>query len=743
MLVGEPGIGKTRTTQELATYVRMRAGVVLWGGAQESAGAPPYWPWLQVARSYRDQIPEEERRKQWQPYATDLQRIFTGLTELFPGLPEPPPLDSEEGQFRLFDAFSSFLRAVATDKPLLVVLDDLHWADRSTLQMLIHVARELAHARVLVVATYRDTDLDRQHPLSRTLAELNREQLFTRINLRGLTREEVAEYIRAAAQVEPPSALVDRVHEETEGNAFFLTEVVNLMAQEGSLDKTSISDLAIPEGVKEALGRRLDRLSAEANELLSVAAVIGREFEHTQLVRVSEKPDDELLSLVEEALSARVLEETAVIGGYRFTHALMQETLLGELSAARQVQMHGRIAHALESLYPSPSREQLAELAGHYRESALLNRDDAGRAIVLTHGSAEQAREQLAWDQEARLLDAVLRLTDEHGVSEGLDEAEIQHRLTASHYSLGDPARASAHFWQCHRLLTERQDFLGVAELAAEFGARTLLGLNLGPAVSADALEQLSSEQRVARPDLEVTLRVQGIADALAPTTDADAELTELEKLAETSDLWSEQAGVLHLRAVRALAANDPAGAAEFWRQSTGLRVEHGRADLAAPELWGQGGATRNAKGLDEADAVLAVVEGLRQAGRRFSDAAHADRASNLAMRGEFALASQWIDEWTWSSPAAANVMATQVAFLAELRGDPDGIRAAVDLLEHLEPSDALNAEDHQARVGGWLRDSGSISTAPSRTPPGCRSLGTRRWRQWSNHPRSSTDYRC
>ena len=412
MLVGEPGIGKTRTTQELATYARMRGGAVLWGGAQESAGAPPYWPWVQVARAYRDQTLEDERRKQWQPYAADLQRIFPGLRDLFPGLPEPPPIESEEGRFRLFDALSSFLRAVAAEKPLLVVLDDLHWADHVTLQMLTHVARELAHARVLVVGTYRDTDLDRQHPLSRTLAELNREQLFTRINLRGLSRDEVADYIRAAAHVEPPARLIERVHEETEGNAFFLAEVVNLMAQEGSFEKTSSSEVAIPEGVKEALGRRLDRLSAEANELLSLAAVLGREFEHAQLVAVSGKADGEVLGLVEEALAARVLEETGVVGGYRFTHALMQETLLGELSAARRVRVHGQIAEALDTLYGDTAEAHAPELARHYSESSALNSTHAERTIELSRAAGQQAEAVVAWDEAAAHFERCLELLE-------------------------------------------------------------------------------------------------------------------------------------------------------------------------------------------------------------------------------------------------------------------------------------------------------------------------------------------
>jgi len=252
MLVGEPGIGKTRTVQELSTYARMRGAKVLWGRAHEASGAPAYWPWIQTARDYRAQTSEEVRRRQYEPYAVDLQRIFPNLRDLFPGLPEPPPVDSEEGQFQLFDALTSFLRDVTVETPLVVVLDDLHWADRSTLRMLTHLAREIGMARLLVVGTYRDTDLDRQHPLSQALAEMNREQLFTRVLIRGLAESETRAYIEASAHVTPSPDLVRRIHQETEGNPFFLSEVVRLMAEEGSLAKDSLSGISIPEGVKEA-----------------------------------------------------------------------------------------------------------------------------------------------------------------------------------------------------------------------------------------------------------------------------------------------------------------------------------------------------------------------------------------------------------------------------------------------------------------------------------------------------------
>ncbi len=240
MLVGEPGIGKTRTTQELETYARMRGAKVLWGRANENADAPPYWPWVQAVSNYRDQTEEEVRRRQYEPYAVELQRILPGLRDIFPNLPEPPNADAEGAQFRLYDALASFLRAVSQETPLVIVLDDLHWADSAMLAMLTHLTRELGRSHILVVGTYRDTDL-------------NREDLFTRIPLRGLTLPETTAYISRTTGVTTAPAMAQRIHEETEGNPFFLAEVVNLMAEEGTLS-APLADVQIPEGC----GRRWD-----------------------------------------------------------------------------------------------------------------------------------------------------------------------------------------------------------------------------------------------------------------------------------------------------------------------------------------------------------------------------------------------------------------------------------------------------------------------------------------------------
>ncbi|MCH8066798.1 MAG: protein kinase, partial [Chloroflexi bacterium] len=381
MLVGEPGIGKTRSAQELETYARIRGAQVLWGTNQEAAGAPAYWPWVQVGRSYGSTHDVTELAADMEGTEADLVHIFPELRQ-GPNFVEPEPsTDPESAQFRLFDAYTRFVRAMSLRSPLLIALDDLHWTDKGSLLLLQHMARELSRMRVLIVCTYRDTDLVRTHPLSEALATLNRESGFQRIALRGLTREECANYIRTAANVQPAPSVLNKIFEETEGNPFFLSEVVNLMAQEGTLTKDSISDIAIPDGVREALGRRLNRISEEANELLQIAAVAGSVFTYDTLTLLEEHTEDDLLKLIEEALDARVIEEMDRPGRYRFTHAQMQETLLAELSTTRRVRLHGRIGEALEKRYGDRADERASALAGHFVEAAMLTPRHTEKAV--------------------------------------------------------------------------------------------------------------------------------------------------------------------------------------------------------------------------------------------------------------------------------------------------------------------------------------------------------------------------
>jgi DNA-binding CsgD family transcriptional regulator len=426
MLAGEPGIGKTRLAEELAEYAPGHGALVLWGRAQEFAGTPPYWPWVQMGRAYRAATPEETRREEWAPYAAELQRIFPGLRELFPDLPPPEPGETPDAQFRLFDAISGFLHAVSGRVPLLLVLDDLHWADRSTLLMLGHVARDLAGARLLLLGAYRDTDLDRTHPLAEVLAELNRERLFERIHLRGLNEEDVTAFVRGAANAVPGPDLLARIYEETEGNPFFLSEVVALLDAESALaGGDGVAAIAVPEGVREVLGRRLNRLSPETNALLTLAAVVGREFGEPLLAALSDRTGESLLESLEEAFTARVIEPTGEPGEYRFGHALMRETLLAELSPARRVRLHGQIAETLERLADAAAEQRAAELAAHYVEAAVLGRDHTEKAAHYSRLAAEEAQAQLAWAEAIRHYERCLELVTAHEDRLGQNEAPL------------------------------------------------------------------------------------------------------------------------------------------------------------------------------------------------------------------------------------------------------------------------------------------------------------------------------
>jgi predicted ATPase len=220
--------------------------------------------------------------------AADIAEIVSDVRERLPGLPQGSKLEPEQARFRLFDSISAFLKSVSQRQPLVLVLDDLHWADQPSLALLQFVARVLGGARLLIIGTYRDMELSRQHPLAEALGELTRERLFQRVLLRGLTQDDVGRFIEMTSGNTLPRGLAEAVHTQTEGNPLFVTEVVRLLVQEGTLTPDSSPSgrgetgdgeswtLRIPEGVREVIGRRLNRLSQRCNEALTVASIIGR-----------------------------------------------------------------------------------------------------------------------------------------------------------------------------------------------------------------------------------------------------------------------------------------------------------------------------------------------------------------------------------------------------------------------------------------------------------------------------------
>jgi predicted ATPase/DNA-binding winged helix-turn-helix (wHTH) protein len=431
LLVGEPGIGKTRTAEEIAVAAEARGMRALYGRSYESAGAPAFWPWTQILRAcIADSSLRPADGTSVDEYVAQL------LPEMHAGVAAAAAQDSlapEHARFRLFDAVTALLRRAAAVRPLLLVLDDLHWTDKPSLLLLQFLARELRDAHILVVGTYRDVALGRHHPLAEVLAELAREPVHARVLLRGLTEVESVNYIAAVADRPAPAPVVHAVHEMTDGNPFFLGEVVRLLVCEARLERgeAALQGLALPQGLREAIGRRLDALSKECNGLLTVAAVIGREFSLTLLERVIGFDRAAILDLVDEAATARIVARAPqTLASYAFSHALVREALYEEISTPTRVQLHRRVADAIEQSSGADPGARLAEIAHHLFQAAPGG--DVARAVSYCVRAAQRAARLLAYEESAphneRALEAaeLEALDDERRVELLLELGEMQ-----------------------------------------------------------------------------------------------------------------------------------------------------------------------------------------------------------------------------------------------------------------------------------------------------------------------------
>src|SRR3954471_7018415 len=369
LLVGEPGIGKTRAAEELATYARVSGARVYWGRCREDEGAPAYWPWVQAVRSYARDADPVALAWQLGAGAAEVAQLIPEVAEKLDIEPAGGS-DSEEARFRLFDSVTSLLLGAARDRPLVVVLDDLHWADEPSLLLPRFAARELASSGLLILGTYRDVELGRHHPLARVLGEISGIEGSGRIPLRGLGVGAVERYIEMTAGAPSPPALAEAVQEQTDGNPFFVGEVVRLLASEGKLTgESSVAELQIPQGVREVVGRRLDRLSEETNEALRVAAVIGRDFDEDLVWRVGKQDPEQLIEAAQEAIAERLVTDLGE-RRYSFAHALVRDTLYEELSPPKRSALHERAGLAIEEVCGGNVDERLGELAHHFLEAA-------------------------------------------------------------------------------------------------------------------------------------------------------------------------------------------------------------------------------------------------------------------------------------------------------------------------------------------------------------------------------------
>jgi class 3 adenylate cyclase/tetratricopeptide (TPR) repeat protein len=402
MLVGEPGIGKTRVIEELSVEAREGGVTVIAGRCFEGDWAPPFGPFVEAVTALAQIARPEELRADMGYGGPPLARLALAIAEVLPDIGEPAPLAPNEEQFRILDAVSQLLLATAKRAPVLLVLDDLHWADGGTLAMLRHVARFLKGSRILVLGAYRDVELDRQHPLGEALAQLRRESEYERILLRGLDEAGVGQLLSAIAEQDVQAPFVKAISDETDGNPFFIRETLLHLVEEGKLVQEdgawrsaagSIEELGIPEGVRQVIGRRLSRLGDSANRLLTAASAFSGPFPFGLAASGAGIPDADALDAVDVALTAQLIRSAGVAETYEFTHALIRHTLYSEMNPSRQVRLHRKLAEAMEAI----GRSTAAEIAYQYHRSAAL--PGAERGVEWALKAADEAESRYAWEQ--------------------------------------------------------------------------------------------------------------------------------------------------------------------------------------------------------------------------------------------------------------------------------------------------------------------------------------------------------
>jgi DNA-binding SARP family transcriptional activator len=396
LVAGEPGIGKTRLVEEVAARAVARGLDVVWAGGYEGAAPPGLWLWVQVVRPILPYWKPEALREALGDGAPEVAHILPEVRRLLPDA-NAPYADAETARFRLANALSRLLVAHADRRPLVIVLDDLQWADRASLELLGFLAAHLRTARLLVLGAYRDVDVTPDHPLSDVLGLLAREPEVSRLKLGGLAPSEIADLLARVIGTAPDPAVAASVHRRTAGNPFFVAEVVRVLTGNAGSPSTSLGADAVPPRVRDVIRRRLRRLPAVTQDLLVAAAVVGREFALDVPGRLAELDEETALKAAEAALAAGVLaERPEEVGTFRFSHDLVREALYQELSRLRRARLHRRVAEVLEEL-PAPDEVRLVEIAYHYFMGVPAGATD--RAFASAIRAAEGAVGRLAYDQ--------------------------------------------------------------------------------------------------------------------------------------------------------------------------------------------------------------------------------------------------------------------------------------------------------------------------------------------------------
>jgi tetratricopeptide (TPR) repeat protein len=443
LISGEPGIGKTRCAEALAEVAEDQGALVLWGRCYEEAGAPPYWPWVQIVRAYIDASSLDEVRLNMGAAANDIAAFVPELIDSSRQPHETPGAiaDANRARFRIFDAIRQFLHQATQQVPITLVLDNLHWADAPSLTLLEFLCQELLRSRLLIIGTYRDADATAKSPLMSMLGGLSRDADVQRVHLTGLSRNAIGEVAQRLCQVSLSDSALKTIYQQTDGNPLFAIELIKVLIDESAGAGISAMPARIPAGVHETIGRRLIRLSDACNELLCVAAVHGRQFTAREIAAAMNGDVQRVLTGLEPAVKAGIVQSNLdASGSYQFTHALIRETIYEDLSAVDRLRLHSLAGDALVSVHSANLESALSRVAHHYYEAAALG--NADKAVTYALRAAESAVRMYAYEDALRHYDRAIETLERSGLTHDERLAQALILKGSALYQLGQPHRS-------------------------------------------------------------------------------------------------------------------------------------------------------------------------------------------------------------------------------------------------------------------------------------------------------------
>ncbi len=498
---GEPGIGKTRCAEAFAQVAEDQGALVLWGRCYEEPGAPPYWPWVQVLRNFINASSPSEVQLAMGRGVAEIASLVPEVAGGTVASPTSRSLDFQPSQmrFQIFDAISQFFARATQQVPVVVMLDNLHWADAPSLSLLEFLSGELQRSRLLFVGTYRDNEVSRKSPLLRMLGGLGQDAGVQRLRLGGLSESAIAALAgRLLGSALPPTA-VAAIHQQTDGNPLFVIELIKVLIDEGQDAGIEPIAMRIPDGIREAIGRRLARLSESANELLATASVIGRMFSATEVAAVAERNIDGVLKDLAAATQAGMVELCEDSrADYRFTHALIRETLYDEISTLDRLRLHGRVANTLVATHASDLEPALSRIAHHYYETAAIGSLD--QAVEYAMRAADYALRIHAYEETLVHCDQLISLLSPNGRTSN-DERLVRVLFLKGQtlLSLGTVQPAIQSLFEATSVVSR----LGNAELLVDIASQLVLATSHTP-------------QRHAIPLLEKALALLPEGDSIA-----------------------------------------------------------------------------------------------------------------------------------------------------------------------------------------------------------------------------------